>query len=308
MAATLTASAPGSTLITGEHAVLHGHRAIVCAIAQRATAQITALNVRELRITSEIAEPARLPLDAMVAEGPYRFVIAAVLSMAPLEHGFGIDIRSEIDPTLGFGSSAAVTVAVLFGLQALRGGDVDRFACHSAAVSIIREIQGRGSGADLAASLFGGMLTYRAPHGRDTLAEISPLPAPPAISLRYAGYKTPTAEVLARVATAAEVEPTRFAGLYIAMADEAETGIRAAERRDWAALGRSMAAYQELMVALGVSDPTLDRIVAEASGTPGLFGCKISGSGLGDCVLALGAKPTGFAPVDPAPEGVLIHG
>ena len=42
------------------------------------------------------------------------------------------------------------------------------------------------------------------------------------------------------------------------------------------------------MVALGVCDDTLAAIIAEMERSPGIRVAKISGSGLGDCVLGLG--------------------
>ena len=39
---------------------------------------------------------------------------------------------------------------------------------------------------------------------------------------------------------------------------------------------------------LGVSDPTLELLIDEAQQQPGIAGAKISGSGLGDCIVTLG--------------------
>ena len=49
-----TVSAPGSVMITGEHAVVAGYRAIVCAIDQRIRMRVTPLDEPEVQITSSI--------------------------------------------------------------------------------------------------------------------------------------------------------------------------------------------------------------------------------------------------------------
>ncbi|MEO1285464.1 MAG: GHMP kinase, partial [Pseudomonadota bacterium] len=72
-------------------------------------------------------------------------------------------------------------------------------------------------------------------------------------------------------------------------------------------IGPHLAAYQDLMRRLGVSDDALDAAAARAERTPDVIGAKISGSGLGDCVLAIGSVPEGFQPVDLAHEGVVFH-
>ncbi len=295
---TIIASAPGSTMITGEHAVVYGHPAIVAAIEQRATVTATPLEAPELRITSEIAPPQSLPLDALIPEGPYRFVIAAALFYANGQ-GVALDIRSEIDPTLGLGSSAAVTIATLAALA----GHGER-KLHARALHIIRQIQGRGSGADLAASLMGGALRYQL--GVKSSARFERLPDPPALSLFNVGYKTPTAEVLARVAEARAKDPARIDAIYARMGTCAAETIELITTQGWEATGPALTRYQSLMESLGVSDENLDAAIGRALGGD-VIGAKISGSGLGDCVLALGGCPDGFSPAPLATKGVIFH-
>ncbi|MEM9633658.1 MAG: hypothetical protein AAGA50_20160 [Pseudomonadota bacterium] len=312
-AGAVAVSAPGSIMITGEHAVVYGHPAIVCAIEQRVRVEAAPLTERRLEIVSEIAPALSVPLDRISVDGPYRFVLSAVkLHAERLSHGLRLTITSEIDPTLGLGSSAAVTVACLGALAHLTG--TDRSHLHTQALAIIRHIQGRGSGADLAASLHGGMIAYRLPEAMlsgvpvdEISAEIVHLPEAPVLSLCYCGYKTPTAEVLARVAQAMEGREAEYSDLYQRMGSSASDAIATARDRDWPAFGAALTTYQALMEELGVSDPTLDRIIGKARACPQTLAAKISGSGLGDCVLAVGAVPEGFVPAPVAAEGMRIH-
>lgn len=309
---TITASAPGSVMITGEHAVVYGHPAIVCAIEQRVTVRLKTLDVPELQITSEIAPPAQIALQDLPVEGPYRFVSQAVaLYRDHLSAGIALEITSQIDPTLGLGSSAAVTIATLGALKQLTNGTVD---LHAQALGIVRTIQGRGSGADLAASLHGGMIAYQLPAemtsgvpGADQHATCRPLPSPPQLSLRYAGYKTPTAEVLATIAAQMRGNEARFDRLYARMGRCAQATTDAALARDWDSFSELLQDYQVLMQDLGVSDPTLDQIITEAMVTPGVRAAKISGSGLGDCVVALGDVAPGFRAAPLAVKGLVTH-
>ncbi|MEL7165333.1 MAG: mevalonate kinase [Pseudomonadota bacterium] len=298
MSTARTASAPGSIMITGEHAVVQGYPAIVAAIAQRVTVRLREVAGGALSITSEIAPPQTVSLDALVAEGLYRFVIAAVAWHGMEFAGLEIDIRSDIDPTLGLGSSAAVTVAAL---AALRGAAPD--ALHADALAIIRALQGRGSGADLAASLRGGCLAYEVGDS----ATFGPLPLPPALSLFNVGYKTPTGEVLARVAAAQAEDPARYDALYAQMGASAAETIARVQSDGWRTVGDDIARYQDLMADLGVSDAQLDAAIATARSTECVIGAKISGSGLGDCVVALGAVPPGFVPVTLDQKGAVVH-
>lgn len=310
----VTVSAPGSIMITGEHAVVYGHKAIVCAIDQRITVQATPLPAPQLEIQSEIAPPLLVDMNNLPSDGPYRFVLRAVsLYRAALPHGLRLTITSHIDPTLGLGSSAAVTIATLAALAHMTDSTPD--ALHSQALGIVRAVQGRGSGADLAASLKGGMVAYQLPPfmlsgvpEKTHQADIATLPTPDTpLSLRYAGYKTPTAQVLAKIAAAMKNNEEIYSKLYDRMGRRAQAAITAAHSGDWGAFSEHLTSYQSLMEQLGVSDEVLDQIITQARTNPGTLAAKISGSGLGDCVVALGAVPPGFTPAPIAMKGVLIH-
>ena len=110
MTKTLTASAPGSIMITGEHAVVYGAPAIVCAIEQRIHIRVSTRTDREIHIESALAAH-HTDLATLADHPQLRFLIAA-LRQNPPASGLDIAIDSDIDPTLGLGSSAAVTAAI----------------------------------------------------------------------------------------------------------------------------------------------------------------------------------------------------
>ena len=56
----------------------------------------------------------------------------------------------------------------------------------------------------------------------------------------------------------------------------------------WDKLGQLMAVQQGLMTSLGVNQPRLQSMIDELNALPTILGAKISGSGLGDCVVGLG--------------------
>ncbi|MEO1703806.1 MAG: mevalonate kinase, partial [Pseudomonadota bacterium] len=134
----ISASAPGSIMVTGEHAVVHGHAALVAAIDQRAHVTVTERSGTGIEIHSALGN-LTAPLSELRAEGPLRFVVACLLAIEPSD-GLRIQITSDIDPTLGLGSSAAVTIAALGALAQLTGKVVD---LHAEALAIVRTLQGR---------------------------------------------------------------------------------------------------------------------------------------------------------------------
>jgi mevalonate kinase len=270
-------------MLFGEHAVLHGRRALVAAIDRRVQVTLVPRRDDRVQVRSALAA-ADTDLHALAFPPALRFVAGALADhCGHLQTGFDLAIESAIDPTLGFGSSAAVTVATLAALMRLREGAVALGDLLDASVRVIRSVQGRGSGADAAASVHGGFVLYRpTPCSAQRLTHMHPLTA------IYSGTKVATPEVIAHVERRRAGNEPLFDALFDAIDACAAAGALAAEVGDWARFGAVMDVAQGLMDALGVSTPRLAHILAALRGAPGVHGAKISGAGLGDCVVALG--------------------
>lgn len=72
------------------------------------------------------------------------------------------------------------------------------------------------------------------------------------------------------------------------MDQSTDRAIDAIERQDWQTVGQLFNINQGLMDAIGVNDKSLAGINHALRAEPEILGSKISGSGLGDCVVALG--------------------
>jgi phosphomevalonate kinase len=161
----ITASAPGKLFLFGEYAVLEGHLALIAAVDRRVTVRFAADTTSVLRVSgSFFKSPIDLPLATLEATGPASRVIAGVLAARELGasiSGGSLEIDSsplfDGDRKLGFGSSAAVTVAT-YG--AFHSGDPAK--AFAACRAWHNKAQGTaGSGGDIAASLLGGLACLR---------------------------------------------------------------------------------------------------------------------------------------------------
>lgn len=271
-------------MLLGEHAVLCGGRAVACAIDRRIEARWFSANDGRLRIESALgrydAPAAELPPDAR-----FRFVLA-VLRRYPevVEAGGRLEIEADFSSTIGFGSSAAVTAATHAAAMALRAGaPAAPEEVFRATRETIRAVQGRGSGTDAAASVYGGAIAYRQEALPERLPAVFPLTAV------YCGYKTPTPEVVARVEARRAVERERFERIFEAIDAAAGAAIDALRASDFPAFGAAMNRNGAAMRELGVETPELREIVEALRAGEGIWGAKISGSGLGDCAVGAGA-------------------
>lgn len=296
-------SAPGTLMLMGEHAVLRGAPALACAVDQRIQVDLQCRTDGRLRIESALGtyeeEAGRFapPLSLRFAGT----VMARYARAVP--QGFTARIDSAFSSTVGLGSSAAVTTALTGALRKLLEQDTSLWAVFEEAFGVIREVQGSGSGTDVAAAVLGGVVRYcMTPRSLETLPITVPL------LLVYCGYKTPTPEVIRHVEQARVKEPERFDALDTAIRLCTEEGWDALKKSDLKKFGRLMNEHQALQEGMGVSTPELDEIISCMRLLPGILGAKISGSGLGDCALALGEANWPLANYDSIPVRISTEG
>jgi mevalonate kinase len=281
--ALITTSAPGSLMLLGEHAVLHGHKALVCAINRRITIELFQTSEDSVRIVSCLGNY-QAPLEELVDHPSFRFVLQAIRQQAGyIPSGFELKIDSDFSADIGFGSSAAVTVATHAALMYWIMGEAPKpETLFAQALETVQAVQGRGSGADLAASVFGGIVGY------STAPEFQPLELSVPLTAVYCGYKTPTPEVILKVEQLRAEDPGTYNRIYSEIDASVEDAVSSLRNHDFPAFGKILDRNHELMDEMGVNTPELQEIVEALQAAPDVFGAKISGSGLGDCAVGVG--------------------
>ena len=83
-------------------------------------------------------------------------------------------------------------------------------------------------------------------------------------------------------------KPKQLELLYRSMAKVTRTAYQCLQTEKQEDFFQQFKEYQKLMKQLGVSDSTLESIIEALNGCVGTYAAKISGSGLGDCVLGIG--------------------
>jgi len=284
--------APGSVMLLGEHAVLHGSSAVVCAINRFIRVELKPRQDDVIDIFSDRFGKFSTTIKNLTIEKPFQFVIAAILEYQDhYEKGFDLKIKSEFSDQVGLGSSAAVVVAVLGAIQSWLFGEANLEQLFNKGLKVIQKIQGVGSGADVAASVYGGIIHYQmAPNRIEKIGDNLP------IALIYVGYKTPTVAVINIVSSLSKNNPKRYREIYHNIEMLVQHGIHAIRQNEITKLGKIFRQHQAYQVMLGVSDATIDMIIESCKKIPALFGEKISGSGLGDCIVTLGKLPRNTFP------------
>lgn len=263
----------------GEHAVLHGKEAVVMAVEKRLSVKLTPNDSNLVYISDTRLGSLSLELDSLTVQSPFAHVLQAICAFKNiLPTGFSLEISSEFASDLGFGSSAAVTVATIAALAAwLKPMEMqDIFA-------LAQSLNTGGSGADIAASIYGGTLHYAMHDG--VLRNLAELPE---LTVVYCGYKTPTKDVLRIVDAKRAAAPQKYTEIYEKIQQCVSDAVPAINTADWATVGKIFNRHHCLHAELGVSDNNLDNISAKLLQQQDILGAKISGAGLGDCVIGLG--------------------
>ncbi len=283
--------APGSLMLFGEHAVLHEKPAMACAIDHWLNIEWQQRDDHHIRIVTDFIEH-DTDWHTLASEPKLSFVMTLLGLFRQhypqaCQQGLNITIRSQINSTQGLGSSSAVVAAMVTGLSVLTDSLTSIDARFQLGLSCIRAVQGTGSGTDLAVALSGGIIRFDPSQPSiERIADQLPI-----VSV-YCGYKTPTPQVIRQVQTLWPDHHPLFENWlnWISqLTDLASTAIR---NNNLTEVGRCMNMAHGLMQGLGVSDATLDSIAHRLRACEGIYGAKISGSGLGDCVIGLGTPST----------------
>ena len=293
-------------MLLGEHGVLYGRRAVACAIDHRITVRAHPRTDRGVNIASSLGG-VETTLDDLSPEGPLRFVQAAIMAFRDaLANGLDINVEAAFPSTVGLGSSAAVTVAAVTAVDVLLERHTDLHRVQRMATDIIQSVQGRGSGCDVAASTFGGLVLYRMEP-----REIRRLPGSPPLTLVYSGSKTTTGEVIAFVDAQRAGATEQYDRWFDRMDASTEMAAEAIGEQNWTCLGMILNENQTLMERMNLANPALQTIVTGLQNDNGIYGAKISGSGLGDCAVGLGhatgpLPPYQRIPITVSEPGVII--
>lgn len=277
-------------MLLGEYALLHGKTAIVAAIDKFISITLKPRSDDWIFIDSALGS---LTLDRhqIILQAPFEFVLATLALKKP-PSGCNIKITSNLPASFGLGSSAAVTVALLIVLNRwLEKKSLTKLNLWQEALQVIHQVQKGGSGADCAASIFGGVIAFRnPPFSVISLQEIPPL------AVVYSGSKFTTAQAINIINSRRQKQLTNYKIIDEKMNQLSKKGITAINTKNWISLGNLFNSGQKLMKAIGVSNRHLENLLKGLREQPHILGAKISGSGLGDCLIGVGKLSPNFFP------------
>ena len=262
----MKAAAPGKLVITGAYAVLEGAPAIVCAVDRYAFAE---------------DRPGTTTREVSAALDP-----SPAIDTSALEDG---------GQKLGLGSSAAALVAALGLDRAKKGDDLDDASVRREIFERAREVhglvQGGGSGVDVAASTYGGVLHY-------TIGSVEPVKLPRGVSITafFSGTSARTSVLRERVDALKARDPNEHGARMSLLRELAKGAYRAVRSGDAVTFVAAVASTGEGLTALGAAadapivPPAFVELGARAKAEDAAF--IPSGAGGGDVGIFVGPEPS----------------
>jgi len=157
------------------------------------------------------------------------------------------------------------------------------------AYKTVLDIQGVGSGFDIAAAIYGGVIYFLT--GGKIIEPLTVKDIP--LIVGYTGVKASTSEIVKQIKSEMEKNPEYYENLYNQIAQIVEKAKTEIENSRWPEVGKLMSENQEILRKFktpskeyGVSSEIIERLI-NACLEAGAYGAKLSGAGVGDCIIAL---------------------
>ncbi len=277
-------------MLMGEYAVLHGEPCIVTAVSARMRVTVRRTETDDLVLHAEDVGLMNFckPIQQLGVGNISKATVFVETSLRnfreayPFDGGLIVETSSEFPATLGFGSSSAITVAIIAALSSLLKVCLTDRQIFDLSYKTVLDVQKKGSGFDVAAAVYGGTLLFTSGGTVIEPIDVSPFP----LIVGYTAIKADTVTLIDAVGKSEDENPSEVHSIFEKIGALVLRGRSAMEDADWRTLGTLFNHNQMLLTALGVSHPKLDTMMLAACDA-GALGAKLSGAGGGDCMIAV---------------------
>jgi len=289
------ASAPGKIILFGEHFVVYGVKAILCAINKRVT--VTAEKIKENKISIKssvgnlVSDPKK-PIEEIDYQlRPFYFLADKMIQKYNERSGLEITINSEIPLGVGLGSSSACCVASAAAISGVFTKN-SKEEILQMAIDAEKTIFPNTSGADSTVCTYGGLMQYDKKNGYSAIDSENSFD----LIIANSKIKHSTKEVVSNVKKFQEKNEEQFSKICNEEKKLIEDVLICLKNNDLEGMGKNMIKNQEFLETIGVSNEKLKDMIKISNQFS--FGAKLTGAGDGGCIFSL---------VDETNMGKTIH-
>ncbi len=290
-------SAPGSIMLTGEHAVLYGHKAVIASIDKKISVSLSIRRDNMIVVKSR-NNITKIEIDNIGMDSPPKNLIKSILFFYKYQIKSGLEIKiiSQIPESKGLGSSTALLVSFVAAIKFFLYQKINNQNLVSLkkkflnsqlkevfldSKMILTRLNLESSCADIMSSIYGGIILYKKYEIiKNIFTDLN-------LILIFSGYKTKTSDVLSYIQPLRQKFLNIFLHLETTIGHISEMSFEAIESRDFDVLGNLFSINQGILEAMKLSTPLIDYLINRLKDYQFIKGSKISGAGLGDSIIAL---------------------
>lgn len=276
------ASSPAKVILFGEHFVVYGVKAILCAINKRITVTAETIQENKIYIKSNIGDLELEPnQEISEVDSPLKpFYYLANKLIKNQNTGIQISVESDIPLGVGLGSSSACCVAGAAAISRLFK-KTSKEEILELAIEAEKTIFKNTSGADCTVCTYGGIMEYDKKNG------FNKIESEPNFHLVIANsnMEHSTKSVVEKVKRFKEKDENTFSTLCNKESKLIEDVLASLKENNINELGNKIIENQGYLETIGISNDKLREMIQ--IGQIESFGAKITGAGGGGCIFAL---------------------
>ncbi|MBI5544945.1 MAG: mevalonate kinase [Deltaproteobacteria bacterium] len=278
------AFAPGKVILLGEHAVVYGFPALAGPLEQGVT---VTLEKGGSGISLKGTQEGPSPIAHALRKCAQAFHVSNV----------EVEITGDLPQSVGLGSSAAVSVALVRAFSAAGQISMRPQGLLERALELERDFHGSASGVDHNVSFERQLIRFvKGRRGQPVI-----LPRQVEAVVWVVEPRGSTRERVAEIKRKQELDPERSQRQFELIGALVDEAVEALEKGDLRVVGKAMDQNHKLLQELGLSTPGLDDACARLR-SMGAFGAKLTGAGGGGAVVAL------FEDADPVVSTLVAEG
>jgi mevalonate kinase len=263
------AFAPGKVILLGEHAVVYGHPAVAGPLEQGVT---VTLEQGTGGVTLKGTQEGPSPIAHALRKCALAFRVPNV----------EVEISGDLPQSVGLGSSAAVSVALVRAFSAAGQISMRPQGLLDRAMELERDFHGSASGVDHNVSFEKRLIRFVKGHRGQPII----LPRNVEVVVWVVEPRGSTRERVTEIKRRQELDPERSQKIFEAIGGLVDEAVEALEKGDLRAVGKAMDANHRHLQDLALSTAGLDAACARLR-SMGAFGAKLTGAGGGGAVVAL---------------------
>ena len=285
-------SAPGKCILFGEHAVVYGYPAIAMAISLKSTCIIEELNEEKIELVFQNYDQTYEfeNLNDLLQNLPSQFN-QIIYIFKIINERFNIQINrirliisSNLFPSAGLGSSASIAVAIIMAFNTYYNWELEKTDISKLAFEMEKIVHGTPSGIDNTICTFGNVIFFQ--EKKFHFIEVSD---DFKILITYTNIDHNTKLAIEQLKALKIENPLLCDNIFKEISLYTEKAELELIHGNLNELGFLMSNNQKLLATLNLSNNTISEIIDIAIEN-GAYGSKLTGAGLGGCVISVGKE------------------